>query len=230
MQGNSLTINTGNGLFSGIPTEEQLLAWGFEEYTPPEREPKTQDNPSTETPEQRYVYKVRELIGEKYAIEDELAIQRQRDTDPEKFNEYFAYCEECKARAREALGMPEETAATISLYSETTPISPRSKKLSIQAGKQYYNEMPNRVVTSYEGFSPANPTATILSSSPLSFEGNNVLTPVEIPDSEYLLYNIEYVQTSDIKFILVVSVTAMKAPDGGLKGEDIPVMAKPNEE
>lgn len=98
-----------------------------------------------------------------------------------------------------------------------------SKKLSIEAGKQYFNEVAGRTITSYEGFSASNPTATILSSEPVAFEGDNILEPVEIPDSEYLLYKVEYVQTSDIKFILVVSVTAMKAPSGGLKGEDIPV-------
>lgn len=52
-----------------------------------------------------YVNKVRELISTKYTLEDELAIQRQRDTDPDKFKEYFAYCEECKAKAREELGL-----------------------------------------------------------------------------------------------------------------------------
>lgn len=98
-----------------------------------------------------------------------------------------------------------------------------SKNLGIEAGKQYFNEVQNRIITVYNGFSSENPTATILSSAPIIFEGDNVLTPTEIPDSDYLLYKIEYVQTSDIKYILVVSVTPMKAPQGGLKGEDIPV-------
>lgn len=97
-----------------------------------------------------------------------------------------------------------------------------SKSLGIQAGKQYFNEVANRTISSYEGFSPTNTSATILSSSPITFEGDNVLVPSEIPDSDYLLYKIEYMQTSDIKYVLVVSVTAMKTPEGGLKGEDIP--------
>lgn len=123
--------------------------------------------------------------------------------------------------------IPPVSATSSLTYSDlTTPTlaiaRSNSKKLSIQAGKQYFNEMENRVVTSYEGFTSACTTATILSSSPIEFEGDNVLTPSEIPDSEYLLYKIEYVQTSDIKFILVVSVTPMKAPSGGLKGEDVP--------
>lgn len=42
-------------------------------------------------------------IREKYTIDAELAIQRQRDTKPEDFAEYFAYCEDCKRRAKEVL-------------------------------------------------------------------------------------------------------------------------------
>ena len=95
-EGQSLTKRIGNSLYSGVPTESQLKEWGFEPYTPPE--PK---EPTPLTQEERYVYKVRELIREKYAIEDELAIQRQRYTDPDKFNEYNDFCEECKAKARE---------------------------------------------------------------------------------------------------------------------------------
>lgn len=47
-----------------------------------------------------YDEKVVSLIREKYSLDEELAIQRQRDTKPEEFNEYFAYCEECKERAK----------------------------------------------------------------------------------------------------------------------------------
>lgn len=46
---------------------------------------------------------VQELINEKYSIFDELAILRQRSTKKAEFNEYNAYCEECKARAKELL-------------------------------------------------------------------------------------------------------------------------------
>ena len=40
------------------------------------------------------------LIRQRYSLDEELAIQRQRDTKPEEFNEYFAYCEVCKQRAK----------------------------------------------------------------------------------------------------------------------------------
>ena len=47
-----------------------------------------------------YDEKVVSLIREKYSLDEELAIQRQRDTKPEEFNAYFAYCEECKMKAK----------------------------------------------------------------------------------------------------------------------------------
>ena len=34
-EGNSITIKNNNSLFSGIPTEEQLTEWGYEEYVEP---------------------------------------------------------------------------------------------------------------------------------------------------------------------------------------------------
>ena len=47
-----------------------------------------------------YEEKVVSLIRQKYSLDEELAIQRQRDTKPDEFNEYFAYCEECKEKAK----------------------------------------------------------------------------------------------------------------------------------
>ena len=92
----------------------------------------------------------------------------------------------------------------------------RTKNLSIEAGKQYYNDVAGRTITSYSGFSSSNSTATILSSEPISFEGENVLTPATTPDAEYLLYTLKYMQTSDINYVIVVTVEAMSAPQGGI--------------
>lgn len=75
------------------PTDEILLADGWSEYVLPEIEPLT---PS-------YEERVELLIREKYSINQELAIQRQRETKPEEFAEYFSYCEECKSIARKEL-------------------------------------------------------------------------------------------------------------------------------
>ena len=48
-----------------------------------------------------YPERVTALIRERYTLDAELAIQRQRESKPEEFAEYNAYCEECKERARE---------------------------------------------------------------------------------------------------------------------------------
>ena len=47
-----------------------------------------------------YEQKVEDYIREKYTVSDELAILRQRDTKPEEYAEYYAYCEECKAKSK----------------------------------------------------------------------------------------------------------------------------------
>lgn len=48
----------------------------------------------------KYKAKVVELIRQRYSIDDEAAILRQRDTKPEEFAAYNTYAEECKAEAR----------------------------------------------------------------------------------------------------------------------------------
>ena len=55
------------------------------------------------TPEQirkKYESEVNERIREKYTLSQELAIRRQRDTKPEEYAAYNAYCEQCKAQAK----------------------------------------------------------------------------------------------------------------------------------
>ena len=46
---------------------------------------------------------VSRLIRERYSIDDEMAILRQRDTKPDEYEAYNAFCEECKARARKEI-------------------------------------------------------------------------------------------------------------------------------
>ena len=72
------------------PKEVQILANGWQEYIVPEPEPYTQT----------YEERVEQLIREKYSVNQEFAIQRQRETKLDEFTEYFAYCEECKATAK----------------------------------------------------------------------------------------------------------------------------------
>ena len=47
--------------------------------------------------EQRVVARIRE----RYSVDDELAILRQRDTKPDEFNAYNEYVEQIKAEERE---------------------------------------------------------------------------------------------------------------------------------
>ena len=47
-----------------------------------------------------YEQKVVSLIRERYTIDDELAINRQKETKPDEWQEYFEYCEWCKAQAK----------------------------------------------------------------------------------------------------------------------------------
>ena len=48
-----------------------------------------------------YEEKVVAFIREKYSLDQELSIQRQREYKPEEFNEYFNYCEICKQKAKQ---------------------------------------------------------------------------------------------------------------------------------
>ena len=66
--------------------------------------PVTVETPDEEIKDTRsYSEKVVSLIREKYSIDEELAIQRQRDTKPDEFQEYFEYCEFCKKQIKEGL-------------------------------------------------------------------------------------------------------------------------------
>lgn len=72
------------------PTEEQILSDGWQEYIPAPVEPYVPT----------YEERVEQLIREKYSVSQEFAIQRQCETKPEEFEEYFAFCEKCKAKAK----------------------------------------------------------------------------------------------------------------------------------
>lgn len=51
-------------------------------------------------PEKTYAQLVSEYIRERYSIDDELAILRQRDEKPEEYAAYYSYAEECKRKAK----------------------------------------------------------------------------------------------------------------------------------
>lgn len=83
------TIEIG-GKWISNPLLSSFLADGWSEYVAPT------PMPYKPTYEERVV----ELIREKYSIDDELAILRQRDSKPSEFAEYNTYCEECKSKAK----------------------------------------------------------------------------------------------------------------------------------
>lgn len=55
-----------------------------------------------ETPSIPYEQRVVNRIRERYSVDDELAILRQRDTKPEEFAEYNEFVEQIKAEERSA--------------------------------------------------------------------------------------------------------------------------------
>ena len=58
---------------------------------------------SLQQPQVSYDQLVSDLIRERYTIDQELAINRQRDTKPEEFQDYFDFCEQCKQQAHETV-------------------------------------------------------------------------------------------------------------------------------
>ena len=53
--------------------------------------------------EKLYANLVSKLIRERYSVDDEMAILRQKETKPEEYKAYNAFCEDCKAKARKEI-------------------------------------------------------------------------------------------------------------------------------
>lgn len=75
------------------PSDELLIELGYEI--------KEVEYPDSTPYVPTYEEMVVELIRERYTIDDELAILRQRDSKPNEFAEYNEFCEECKRKAKE---------------------------------------------------------------------------------------------------------------------------------
>lgn len=88
------TIQIGDKWVSN-PTLEMFLAQGWEEYTPP------QPKPYVPTYDELYKQRIVELVHERYDIDDEFAILRQRESKPEQFAKYNEFVEQCKVEAHE---------------------------------------------------------------------------------------------------------------------------------
>ena len=50
-----------------------------------------------------YEQRVQQSIRERYSVDDELAILRQRDTKPDEFAAYYEYAEQCEAQAKKQM-------------------------------------------------------------------------------------------------------------------------------
>ena len=59
--------------------------------------------PTGEEKRAQYESKVESLIRERYTVSQELAILRQQESKTEEYQAYYAYCEECKAKAKAAI-------------------------------------------------------------------------------------------------------------------------------
>lgn len=77
------------------PTVEQFLSIGWEKYDQPEVEPV----PYVPTLEELVENKIRE----RYSINQEFEVQRRRFREPEAFEEYDNFVEQCIAEAEEEL-------------------------------------------------------------------------------------------------------------------------------
>ena len=82
-----------NDCWVSNPTLEQFKSQGWEEYTPPQP-------PAPQPYVPSYVELVVQKIRERYSIDDELALLRQRESKPDEFAEYNAFVESCKEQAR----------------------------------------------------------------------------------------------------------------------------------
>ena len=90
-----------DGRWVSNPTLEDFLAQGWEEYTPP-----TPPAPQPYVPS--YEELVVQKIRERYSIDDELALLRQRDVKQDEFAEYNNFCEHCKAEAKNETNKTDE--------------------------------------------------------------------------------------------------------------------------
>ena len=57
------------------------------------------------TVDEVYEHEVIKRIRQKYSINQELAILRQRDAKPTEFEEYNTYVEECKNAVKKEIGL-----------------------------------------------------------------------------------------------------------------------------
>ena len=82
----------------------QTQEWEERELTP-EEIAAMQELENLPLPEIPYEQRVVDLIRQKYSVDDELAIQRQKDEKPDEWQDYYDFCELCKQEVRAEMGL-----------------------------------------------------------------------------------------------------------------------------
>ena len=103
-EGRSLTRKTDKGLFSGIPTEQQLSEWGFKEYAEPEPEPLTAEQIAEQQRQQRMAEIQAELQSLDYLT--------SKYIDGEDMSEYGDWQERRRSLRAEYNRLEQESATT----------------------------------------------------------------------------------------------------------------------
>ena len=67
---------------------------------------------------EEYENKIVALIRQKYNVNQELAILRQRDTKPQEYQEYYEYVEQCKKQVKNVYNYEEVLANAVNQESE----------------------------------------------------------------------------------------------------------------
>lgn len=101
-QGDSLTKRLDNGVFSGIPSEEQLKEWGFEEYIPPTPKEPTEEEIAERERQQRMNEILSELqsmdyLTSKYIDGEDMSAYGDWQEKRKALREEYRELEEAKA-------------------------------------------------------------------------------------------------------------------------------------
>ena len=95
--GRVMTTIIVDGLQVSNPSLELFLSHGWEIVPEPDPEPAPEPKPYIPTIEELVEGKLREL----YSINQEFEVQRKRESEPQAFQAYYDYVEECIAWANE---------------------------------------------------------------------------------------------------------------------------------
>lgn len=101
-QGNSITRKIGKVLFSGIPTEEQLKSWGFEEYISPTPKEPTEE----ELAEREKQKRMNDILAELQSMD----YLTSKLVDGEDMSEYGDWQERRRALRAEYNRLEQESA------------------------------------------------------------------------------------------------------------------------